>query len=253
MDLDLKGKRAIVSGASRGIGLAIARTLLAEGASVGVCARGEEHLNEVAAELSELGTVFHKAVDVGDADAVKSFVDDAADALGGIDIVVVNASAATGKGPQAWIDSFNVDLMSLVNFIESASPQLEASSSASVVTISTTSALEAGPITTANSYGALKAAVLQHSSAQARALGPKGIRVNAVSPGPIFFEGGAWETIQTSRPALYEAALESASLGKLGAAQDVANAVTFLASPAAGHITGINMVVDGGFTNRFDF
>ncbi|WP_032389132.1 SDR family NAD(P)-dependent oxidoreductase [Rhodococcoides fascians] len=253
MDLDLKGKRAIVSGASRGIGLAIARTLLAEGSSVGVCARGEEHLNEVSAELSELGTVFHKAVDVGDADAVKSFVDDAAEALGGIDIVVVNASAATGKGPQAWVDSFNVDLMSLVNFIESAAPHLEASTSASVVTISTTSALEAGPITTANSYGALKAAVLQHSSAQARALGPKGIRVNAVSPGPIFFEGGAWETIQTSRPALYEAALESASLGKLGAAQDVANAVTFLASPAAGHVTGINMVVDGGFTNRFDF
>ncbi|WP_407727081.1 SDR family NAD(P)-dependent oxidoreductase [Rhodococcoides fascians] len=253
MDLDLKGKRAIVSGASRGIGLAIARTLLAEGASVGVCARGEEHLNEVSAELSELGTVFHKAVDVGDADAVKSFVDDAAEALGGIDIVVVNASAATGKGSQAWVDSFNVDLMSLVNFIESAAPHLEASTSASVVTISTTSALEAGPITTANSYGALKAAVLQHSSAQARALGPKGIRVNAVSPGPIFFEGGAWETIQTSRPALYEAALESASLGKLGAAQDVANAVTFLASPAAGHVTGINMVVDGGFTNRFDF
>jgi 3-oxoacyl-[acyl-carrier protein] reductase len=253
MDLDLKGKRALISGASRGIGLTIARTLLAEGASVGVCARGEEHLGEVAAELSELGTVFHKAVDVGDAESVKSFVDDAAETLGGIDIVVVNASAATGKGAQAWLNSFNVDLMSLVNFIETAAPHLEASEAASVVTISTTSALEAGPISTANSYGALKAAVLQHSSAQARALGPKGIRVNAVSPGPIYFEGGAWDTIQTSRPALYEAALASASLGKLGAAQDVANAVTFLASPAAGHITGVNLVVDGGFTNRFDF
>lgn len=253
MDLNLKGKRALISGASRGIGLTIARTLLAEGASVGVCARGEEHLNEVAGELSELGTVFHKAVDVGDAESVKSFVDDAAESLGGIDIVVVNASAATGKGQQAWLNSFNVDLMSLVNFIESAAPHLEASEAASVVTISTTSALEAGPISTANSYGALKAAVLQHSSAQARALGPKGIRVNAVSPGPIYFEGGAWDTIQTARPALYEAALASASLGKLGAAQDVANAVAFLVSPAAGHITGTNLVVDGGFTNRFDF
>jgi NAD(P)-dependent dehydrogenase (short-subunit alcohol dehydrogenase family) len=190
---------------------------------------------------------------VGDADSVKSFVDEAAEALGGIDIVVVNASAATGKGHQAWVNSFNVDLMSLVNFIESATPHLEASESASVVTISTTSALEAGPISTANSYGALKAAVLQHSSAQARALGPKGIRVNAISPGPIFFEGGAWDTIQTARPALYEAALASASLGKLGGAEDVANAVVFLSSPAAGHITGTNLVVDGGFTNRFDF
>lgn len=253
MDLNLKGKRALISGASRGIGLTIARTLLAEGASVAVCARGEEQLNEVAAELSELGTVFHKAVDVGDAESVQSFVDASAESLGGIDIVVVNASAATGKGPQAWLNSFNVDLMSLVNFIEFAAPHLEASEAASVVTISTTSALEAGPISTANSYGALKAAVLQHSSAQARALGPKGIRVNAVSPGPIYFEGGAWDTIQTSRPALYEAALASASLGKLGAAQDVANAVSFLASPAAGHITGTNLVVDGGFTNRFDF
>ncbi|MBY6411594.1 SDR family oxidoreductase [Rhodococcus sp. BP-252] len=253
MDLGLAGKRALVSGASRGIGLSIARTLLAEGASVGICARGEEHLSDVAAELSGAGTVFHKAVDVGDAAAVASFVDDAAAALGGIDIVVVNASAATGKGPQAWLNSFNVDLMSLVNFIEAATPHLETSDAASVVTISTTSALEAGPITTANSYGALKAAVLQHSSAQARALGPKGIRVNAVSPGPIFFEGGAWDTIQSSRPALYEAALASASLGKLGAAEDVANAVSFLASPAAGHITGTNLVVDGGFTNRFDF
>ncbi|WP_255326179.1 SDR family NAD(P)-dependent oxidoreductase [Williamsia sp. D3] len=139
MDLDLKGKRAIVSGASRGIGLAITRTLLNEGASVGICARGQEHLDEVAAELSEYGTVFHKAVDVGDSESVKSFVDASAEALGGIDIVIVNASAATGKGPQAWVNSFNVDLMSLVNFIESTSGHLENSEAAAVVAIATTS------------------------------------------------------------------------------------------------------------------
>ncbi|PXW36017.1 SDR family NAD(P)-dependent oxidoreductase [Nocardia sp. 348MFTsu5.1] len=253
MDLNLKGKRALVSGASRGIGLAIARTLLAEGASVAICARGADHLNEIAAELSEQGTVFHKAFDVGDADAVTSFVGEAAEALGGLDIVVVNASASTGKGPQSWVNSFNVDLMSYVTFIESAKPHLEASEAAAVVTIATTSALEAGPFTTANSYGALKAAVLQHSSAQARALGPKGIRFNAVSPGPIYFDGGDWDKIKTNRPELYESTLAVASLGKLGAAEDIANAVTFLASPAAGHITGTNLVVDGGFTNRFDF
>lgn len=253
MDLDLTGKRALISGASKGIGLAIAKTLLAEGASVGICARGEAQLKTVADELSESGTVFWKSVDVGDSAAVTSFVDDAAEALGGVDIVIVNASAMTGKGREAWENSFNVDLMSLVGFIEAATPHLEKSSAASVVTISTTSAIEAGPITTANSYGALKAAVLQHSSAQARVLGAKGIRVNAVSPGPVYFAGGPWDTIKEQRPQLYDAALSSAALGKLAAAQDVANAVTFLASPAAGHITGTNLVVDGGFTNRFDF
>ncbi|MET4167559.1 MULTISPECIES: SDR family NAD(P)-dependent oxidoreductase [Gordonia] len=253
MDLDLNGKRALISGASKGIGLAIARSLLAEGASVGICARGEDQLKTVADELSEAGTVFWKAVDVGESEAVSSFVTDAADALGGVDIVIVNASAMTGKGRQAWENSFNVDLMSLVNFIEAATPHLEQSSAASVVTISTTSAIEAGPITTANSYGALKAAVLQHSSAQARALGPKGIRVNAVSPGPVYFEGGPWDTIKEQRPQLYDAAMSAAALGKFASAEDVANAVTFLASPAAGHITGTNVVIDGGFTNRFDF
>ncbi|MFN3599928.1 MAG: SDR family NAD(P)-dependent oxidoreductase [Dietzia sp.] len=253
MDLNLKGKRALISGASKGIGLAIARTLLAEGASVGICARGEDQLNSTAAELAEYGTVFHKSVDVGDPEAVASFVSDAAETLGGVDIVIVNASAMTGKGREAWENSFNVDLMSLVSFIDSATPYLEESAAASVVTISTTSAIEAGPITTANSYGALKAAVLQHSSAQARALGGKGIRVNAVSPGPVYFEGGPWDTIKEKRPELYDAALSAAALGRLADAQDVANAVTFLASPAAGHITGTNLVVDGGFTNRFDF
>lgn len=253
MDLDLRGKRALVTGASRGIGYTIARTLLAEGASVAICARGEERLEQAAAELGAHGTVFHRAVDVTDAAAVAAFVEAAATALGGLDILIVNASAATGKGPQAWVNSFETDLMSLVTFLEAADEHLTTSEAAAVVAIATTSALEAGVLTTANSYGALKAAVLQHCSAQARALGPKGIRVNAVSPGPIYFDGGAWEAIKTGRPALYEGALASSALGKLGAPEDVANAVAFLVSPAAGHITGTNLVVDGGFTNRFDF
>lgn len=253
MDLDLSGKRALISGASKGIGLSVARTLLAEGASVGICARGEDQLKTVADELSESGTVFWKAVDVGDPDAVTTFVDDAAGALGGIDIVVVNASSGAAKGRAAWESNFNVDLMSLVTFIEASTPHLERSSAAAIVTLGTTSAIEAGPVNTANSYAALKAAALQHTAAQARALGPKGIRVNAVSPGPVYFEGSAWDTFKVERPQLYSDASAAFALGKFGAAQDVANAVTFLASPAAGHITGTNLVVDGGFTNRFDF
>lgn len=253
MELDLQGKRALITGGSRGIGLATARALLAEGASVGICARGAEPLAEAAKELSEHGTVFHQAVDVSDADAVAAFVGDTADALGGVDIVVVNASASVGQTAQAWSDNFTTDLMSFVNVLEAAIPRLAASDAASVIAIASTSALEAGILPTANSFGAIKAAMLQYASAQARALGPQGIRVNAVSPGPVYFPGGVWDQIKAGMPELYQGAVAASSLGKLASAEDVATAVTFLASPAAGHITGTNLVVDGGFTNRFDF
>ncbi|MCM6772576.1 SDR family oxidoreductase [Nocardia sp. CDC159] len=253
MDLELKGKRALITGGSRGIGLAIAQTLLAEGASVGICARGAQPLAEVAARLGEQGTVFHAAVDVADAAALSEFVGATAAALGGLDIVVANASASVGEGDQAWANNFHTDLMSLVTLIEAATPALERSDAAAIVAIASTSALEAGILPTANGFGALKAAMIQHTSAQARALGPKGIRVNAVSPGPVYFDGGVWQTIRERMPALYEGAVAATALGKLATAADVAAAVAFLASPAAGQITGANLVIDGGFTNRFDY
>lgn len=254
MDLGLAGKRVIISGASRGIGRTTAETFLREGATVGICARGEQDLAETAAALSsEANEVFHKAFDVGDAAALAEFVNEAATAMGGLDAVVVNASALSVKGPGAWSQSFDTDFMSLVRFIEAATPHLAAAGGGSVVYISTTSTMEAGPLTTNNSYAAMKTAGVQHAGAQARALGKQGIRVNVVSPGPIYFDGGAWEAVRASRPETYEASLAQHALGKMGDREDIANAAVFLSSPAAGHITGVNLTVDGGFTNRFDF
>ena len=102
----------------------------------------------------------------------------------------------------------------------------------------------------ANSYGAFKAAVIQHASALGHTLAPQGIRVNTVSPGPVWFAGGVWEGLKEKMPELYERVLAAIPLGSMATDDDVANAVVFLASPAAGHITGANLVVDGGFAKR---
>lgn len=254
MDLGLAGKRIIVSGASRGIGRTIAETFIREGAHVGICARGETELAQTATELASGGAkVFFRAFDVRDPDEVALFVDDASKALGGLDGVVVNASALSAKGPESWRTNFETDFMSLVRFIEAATPYLVQSGGGAVTYISTTSTMEAGPLTTNNSYSSMKAAGVQHAGAQSRVLGKDGIRVNVVSPGPIYFEGGAWEAVRAARPETYEASLNQAALGRMGTREDIANAVVFLSSPAAGHITGVNLTVDGGFTNRFDY
>ena len=251
MDLGLTGKKVVIGGASRGIGRTIAQTFLTEGAAVALCARDKEKLNETAAELSAFGEVVPVAADVRDRDAVADYVGQAAAELGGVDVVIANASAGSGRGPRSWQDSFETDLLGLVWLIEAAKPHLTASDAGSVVAIGSTNALEAGPLPTDDSYGAMKAAVIQHALAKSRSWARKGIRVNAVSPGPVFFDGGSWDTIRQSMPALYDTAVENTGLGRLATPEDVARAVTFLSSPAAGHITGVNLVVDGGFTRRF--
>ncbi|UGT44077.1 SDR family oxidoreductase [Nocardia yamanashiensis] len=255
MDLDLEGKRALITGGSRGIGLAIARTLLSEGASVSICARDARQLTETAEKLSAQarGSVYHRVLDVADRAELTAFVHETAEALGGLDIVVANASASVGADDKSWEHNFATDLMSLVTLIDAATPYLTAGQAGAVVAIASTSALEAGILPTANSFGAFKAAMLQHAAAKAKELAPQGIRVNSVSPGPVYFEGGVWEQIKNGMPELYQGAVAATGLGKLASAEDVANAVAFLASPAAGQVTGTNLVIDGGFTNRFDF
>jgi 3-oxoacyl-[acyl-carrier protein] reductase len=251
MDLQLTGRKALITGASRGIGRAIAIELAREGCDLALCARGAEPLEALAKELG--GTVYTQAVDVSDEQAVAGFVDAAAEQLSGLDIVVSNVSAGGLKGPDQWRLSFEADLMAFVRMVEAAVPHLERSDAAAIVAIGTTSAFDTLPPTSANSYAALKAAVLEHASGLGHALARKGIRVNTVSPGPVDFPGGAWDKLHEGRPEFYEGIRARIPLGRLGRAEDVARAVTFLASPAASFCTAVNLVVDGGFVSRVQF
>jgi 3-oxoacyl-[acyl-carrier protein] reductase len=254
MDLNLTGSKALVTGASRGIGRAIATELAREGCDLALCARGAEALEAFAKELRELGrTVYTQAVDVSDANAVTSFVQAAAQELSGLDIVVSNVSAGAVKGPDQWQLSFQADLLAFVRLVEAAVPHLEQSEAAAVVVLGTTSAFDTLPPTSPNSYAAFKAAVLQHASGLGHALAPRGIRVNTVSPGPIDFPGGAWETIRTSRPEVYEEVLAKLPVGRYGTPEDVANAVTFLLGRTGSFCVGVNLVVDGGLLTRVQY
>jgi 3-oxoacyl-[acyl-carrier protein] reductase len=254
MDLGLSGRKAVVTGASRGLGKAIASQLAAEGVELVLCARGAEALEQTAEELRRSGATIHTAtLDVSDESAIAPFVTTAVERLGGLDLLVSNASVGSQKGPEQWETSFRADLLAFVRLVEAAVPSLSESGVGSIVSIGTTSAFDTLPPTAPNSYGAAKAAVTHHAAALARSLAPQGIRVNTVSPGPVEFPGGAWERIKEHRTEMYEAVTARIPLGRLGTPDDVGRAVTFLASPAAAYITGANLVVDGGFVSRVQF
>lgn len=253
MDLQLAGRRALVTGASRGIGRAIARALAAEGCALAICARGADGLRAAAEELRATGTTVHDVVvDVSDGDALAAFVTAAAAELGGLDVVVSNASAGGGgQGPEQWPASFHTDLMAFVRLAEAATEPLTSSRGA-LVAVGTTSALDTSAPSGPGSYGALKAALLHHASALAHELAPRGVRVNVVSPGPIEFPGGSWERRSEDRPDFYRSIRDRIPVGRMGTPEEVAAAVTFLASPVAGFCVGSNLVVDGGLLTRVD-
>lgn len=251
MNLGLDGRRALITGASRGIGRQIARTLAAEGCSLAICARGADALAGAAAELRERGAKVHaQPVDVGDPGQVRRFVQAAAEALGGLDILVSNASPGSVKGDEAWLTSARGDLQAFAVLAEAGRPHLARSDQAAIVAIGSTSAVDVAFPSGPTSFAAIKAAVLQHAAALARAYAPDGIRVNVVSPGPIEFAGGAWDQVKQGRPEVYRQVLDSVPLARLGDPQDVADAVAFLVSARAKFCTGVNFVVDGGMLSR---
>ncbi|MBU6372885.1 MAG: SDR family oxidoreductase [Alphaproteobacteria bacterium] len=253
MDLGLKGKKAILAGASRGIGRATARVLAAEGCDVAICARGQEGVDKVVAELKASGArATGAAVDIGDAAAYAGWINAAAAELGGCDIFVCFSSAGGGPASEdTWKATFTLDLLATSRGIEAALPHLEKSSSGAIVAISSTAALE--DFFGAQAYNAMKAAVIAYAAAQSQALAPKGIRVNTVSPGPIFVDDGPWAMIKQHMAPLYEGTLKNIPMGRMGNAEEVARAIAFAASPACGFMTGANIVIDGGLTKRIQY
>lgn len=252
MDLGLIGKKAIVTGASRGIGFVIAQTLASEGVDLAICARGADGLETAVKDLQSRGRkVFSRAFDVEDGDTLRAFVEESAEQLGGLDILVSNPSGGNAGGEESWKSNFEVDLMGCVRSFEAATPSLLKSDSASVIFISSTAAVETfmGP----TSYNALKGAVVIHANGLSQTFGPQGIRVNTISPGPVYFEGGSWQMIEKNMPDMFKEALKGCATGRMSTAEDVANAAVFLASPTGGNITGVNLIVDGGFTKRVNF
>lgn len=252
MDLGLKGRKAIITGGSRGLGRAAAETLAAEGCDVAICSRGAEGVETAKKSLEAKGVkVFGQAVDVGDKDALEGFIAAAIADLGGLDILISNPSGGNGVDEAAWKANFEVDLMGAVRSVNSSVAALSESDAASVTFISSTAAVETfmGP----TSYNAIKAGLITHANGLSQALAPKGIRVNTVSPGPIMVEGGSWDMIKTHNEAMYNATVAQIPAGRLGTDQEVADAIAFLSSPRSAFTTGVNFVIDGGFTKRVNF
>lgn len=252
MDLKLSGHNVIITGGTKGIGRAIADTLASEGCNIGICARSEDDVTSAVAALSEKGVkVTGKALDVADGDAFAAWIQEAGEALGGIDAFVSNVAGSNAPGDEGWISQFNYNILSAVHGVEACKPFFKESTNPSVVMISTTAALEhfmnAGP------YNAMKAGLLNYSGALSQELGAKGIRVNAISPGPIFIEGGSWDKIKQGMAPFYESTLATIPLGRMGTAEEVAAQAALLISPLGGFTTGTNVVIDGGMTKRIQY
>jgi NAD(P)-dependent dehydrogenase (short-subunit alcohol dehydrogenase family) len=261
MDLGLRRKRALITGGSRGIGLAVAHALAAEGAAVGLVARDAPSLAEAAGKLRESGaTVATAAADVTDTPALHRAVDEIAGALDGLDTLVANAGGTVGRGnltsagPDEFTATFALNAGHAAELIRAGLPHLKAAGGGAVVIVASVTGMRPGPRT---AYAAAKAAEIHLAATAAEELAPANIRVNAVSPGSIMFPGGGWDTFQRENPEDFGAFVANQfPFGRLGRLEEVGDVVAFLLSDRASWISGANIPVDGAqrypSARRFD-
>lgn len=253
MDLQLQGLNALITGGSRGIGRAIGCLLADEGCNVATFGRGQAAVDAAVADFQARGaTAFGATVKGRDGDAVRDWTRQAAEALGGIDLLVANLSAGGGTGsPSYWKRNFEIDLMSAVRSVEEAMPYLERSRTPSILVMGSMAASET--FVTPMAYNGIKAALTTWAQQLSQSLAPKGIRVNMVSPGPTLYEGSNWEMIRIARSRIYAKAERGHPLKRMAAADEIARAAVFLASPAASWCQGTHLLVDGGYSKRVPF
>jgi len=254
MDLQLEGKIAVVTGSSKGIGLACARALVQEGCRVTVCARGEARLNEAAAELRTLagadaaGRVLAVAADLATADGVASVIARTVQTFGGLDILVNNVGLAkgtdiAGTSDAEWQEAFDQTLFPAVRASRLAVPEMRKRGGGSIVMIASIWGRESGGRMT---YNAVKAAEISLAKAMAQQLAGDGIRVNSVAPGSIRFPGGSWDRrVQDDPNGMAEFVKRELPFGRFGSPEEVGAVVAFLASPRASWISGSSVPVDG--------
>jgi 3-oxoacyl-[acyl-carrier protein] reductase len=258
MDLGLRDHVAIVTGASRGLGLASASALAAEGCRVTICARTEEPLREAGERLADLAggadRVLTVAADVSRADGCQTVVDRTVAAFGGIDVLVNNVGLARGGGlldasDADWQEAIDQTLLPAVRASRLVVPHMRQRGGGAIIIMASIFGREAGGRMT---YNAVKAAEISLAKSLAQQLAPQNIRVNSVSPGSILFEGGSWWRRQQENPvAIADFVRRELPFGRFGRPEEVGEVVAFLASKRASWISGASIVVDGCQSRAF--